>query len=163
MAHKNRYTGVLRPLPLGKGSPEVSLVLIYDIENDRLRTRVADVCLDYGLVRIQFSAFFGKLNRNRRQELALRVQNELGGENGRVRIIPVCEQDLKDMWVLDQFRRDVDELKAEAGRQSVPRCARTARRAAAIHRAAPALRCPRSVPARRSLPPIPSSALCSAS
>jgi CRISPR-associated protein Cas2 len=92
----------------------VSLVLIYDIENDRLRTRVAGICLDYGLERIQFSAFFGKLNRNRRQELALKVQNEIGDESGRVRIIPVCEQDLKDMWVLDQFRRDADKLKAEA-------------------------------------------------
>jgi len=89
-------------------------VLIYDIENDRLRTRIADVCLNYGLERIQFSAFFGKLNRNRRQELALKVQNELGDESGRVRIIPVCEQDLRDMWVLDQFRRDADKLKAEA-------------------------------------------------
>jgi CRISPR-associated protein Cas2 len=91
----------------------VSLVLIYDIENDRLRTRVSEVCLDYGLERIQLSAFFGRLNRNRRQELALRIQNELGGENGRVRIIPVCEQDLKDMWVLDQFRRDADQMKGE--------------------------------------------------
>ena len=121
MARKNKYSGVLKPLPLGKGSPEVSLVLIYDIEDDRLRTRVADVCLDYGLDRIQFSAFFGKLNRNRRQELALKVKNELGGENGRVRIIPVCEEDLKDMWVLDQYRRDADELKAEAERREVPR------------------------------------------
>jgi CRISPR-associated protein Cas2 len=121
MARKNKYSGVLKPLPLGKGSPEVSLVLIYDIEDDRLRTRVADVCLDYGLERIQFSAFFGKLNRNRRQELALKVKNELGGENGRVRIIPVCEDDLKDMWVLDQYRRDADELKAEAERREVPK------------------------------------------
>ena len=121
MARKNKYTGVLKPLPLGKGSPEVSLVLIYDIEDDRLRTRVADVCLNYGLERIQFSAFFGKLNRNRRQELALRVKNELGGENGRVRIIPVCEEDLKDMWMLDQYRRDADELKAEAERREVPK------------------------------------------
>ncbi len=121
MARKNKYSGVLKPLPLGKGSPEVSLVLIYDIEDDRLRTRVADVCLNYGLERIQFSAFFGKLNRNRRQELALRVKNELGGENGRVRIIPVCEEDLKDMWVLDQYRRDADELKAEAERREVPK------------------------------------------
>ena len=121
MARKNKYSGVLKPLPLGKGSPEVSLVLIYDIEDDRLRTRVADVCMDYGLERIQFSAFFGKLNRNRRQELALKVKNELGGENGRVRIIPVCEEDLKDMWVLDQYRRDADELKAEAERREVPK------------------------------------------
>jgi CRISPR-associated protein Cas2 len=117
VARKNRYTGVLKPLPLGKGSPEVSLVLIYDIEDDRLRTRIADVCLDYALERIQFSAFFGKLNRNRRQELALRLRNELGDESGRVRIIPVCEEDLKDMWVLDQYRRDADELKAAAEQQ----------------------------------------------
>ena len=114
MARKNRYTGVLKPLQQGKGAPEVSVVLIYDIENDRLRTRIADACMDYGLERIQFSAFFGKMNRNRRQELALRLRNELGNESGRVRIIPVCEQDLKDMWVLDQYRRDADQLKTEA-------------------------------------------------
>ena len=101
-------------MPRGKGAAEVSVVLIYDIEKDGLRTRVSDVCLDYGLERIQFSAFFGRLNRNRRQELALRLRNELGEESGRLRIIPVCEQDLKDMWVLDQYRRDADQLKAEA-------------------------------------------------
>jgi CRISPR-associated protein Cas2 len=117
VARKNRYTGVLKPLQQGKGAPEVSVVLIYDIENDRLRTRIADACMDYGLERIQFSAFFGKMNRNRRQELALRLRNELGNESGRVRIIPVCEQDLKDMWVLDQYRRDADQLKAEAEAQ----------------------------------------------
>jgi CRISPR-associated protein Cas2 len=114
MARKNRYTGVLKPLQVGRGSPEVSLVLIYDIENDRLRTRASEICLNYGLDRIQFSAFFGKLNRNRRQELALKLQNELGDESARIRIIPVCEEDLKDMWVLDQYRRDADQLKAEA-------------------------------------------------
>ncbi|MBV8811530.1 MAG: CRISPR-associated endonuclease Cas2 [Acidobacteriaceae bacterium] len=116
MARRNRYSGVLKPLPVGKGSPEVSLILIYDIEDDRLRSRIAEICFDYGLERIQFSAFFGKLNRNRRQELSLRVQRELGKESGRIRIVPVCEQDLKDMWVLDQYRLDADELKVEAER-----------------------------------------------
>jgi CRISPR-associated protein Cas2 len=102
---------------LGKGSPEVSLVLIYDIEDDRVRTRVAEACLDYGLERIQFSAFFGKLNRNRRQELALRLVREVEGTSARIRIYPICEDDLKDMWSLEQFRRDADELKAEAERR----------------------------------------------
>jgi len=114
LARRNRYTGILKPLAVGRGSPEVSLVLIYDIEDDRLRTRVADICFDYGLERIQFSAFFGKLNRNRRQELALRLQRELGNKSGRIRIIPLCEQDLKEMWVLDQYRGDADELKKRA-------------------------------------------------
>ena len=90
------------------------MVLIYDIEDDRLRTRASDICLDYGLQRIQFSAFFGKLNRNRRQELALKLRSEVGQQSARIRIIPVCEEDLKDMWLLDQYRRDADELKKEA-------------------------------------------------
>lgn len=113
MARKNRYTGVLKPLPQGKGAREVSVLLIYDIEDDRRRTRVADICLDYGLERIQFSAFFGKLNRNRRQELALKLQNELGDEAGRVRIFPICEQDIKDMWILDQYGCDADQTGSE--------------------------------------------------
>jgi CRISPR-associated protein Cas2 len=114
MARKNRYSGILQPAQVGRGSPEVSVVLIYDVENDRLRTRISEACLDYGLERIQYSAFFGKLNRNRRQELALRLAAEIGRESARIRILPICEQDLRDAWVLDQYRRDADELKAEA-------------------------------------------------
>ena len=87
------------------------------LPTDRLRTRASEVCLNYGLERIQFSAFFGKLNRNRRQELALQLQRELGGESARIRIIPICEQDLKDMWVLEQYRRDADGLKANSERE----------------------------------------------
>ncbi len=121
MARKNRYSGVLKPLPVGKGSPEVSVVLIYDIENDRLRTRAADICFDYGLERIQYSAFFGKLNRNRRQELALKLRTEIGGGSARIRMIPVCEDDLKDAWVLDQYRVDAEELKARGESGEAPR------------------------------------------
>lgn len=101
---------------VGRGSPEVSLVLIYDIEDDRLRTRCSETCLDYGLERIQYSAFFGKLNRNRRQELSLRLQREVGEASARIRIIPVCESDLSDMWVLDQYRRGKLDDEFEAGR-----------------------------------------------
>ncbi len=96
-------------MAVGKGSPDVSLVLIYDIEEDKLRKRASDICLDYGLERIQFSAFFGKLNRNRRQELALKLKNEMGNESARIRMIPICESDLADMWVMEQFRRDAGD------------------------------------------------------
>jgi CRISPR-associated protein Cas2 len=96
-------------------------VLIYDIEDDRLRMRVAEICLDYGLERIQFSAFFGKLNRNRRQELALRLAAEVENESARIRIVPVCEADLKDMWTLEQYRRDADELAREAETRERPK------------------------------------------
>ena len=100
---KNRYAGILQPRQVGHGAPEVSVVVLYDVESDRTRARVSDICLNYGLERIQYSAFLGKINRNRRQELSLRLQDEVGTEQARLRIIPVTEDALKEMWVLDQY------------------------------------------------------------
>jgi CRISPR-associated protein Cas2 len=121
MGRANRYSGVLKPLEVGRGSREVSVVVLYDVEEDRLRGRVAEICLDYGLERIQFSAFFGKLNRNRRQELALLLQREVEKESARIRIIPVCEDDLRDAWALEQYRPNTDTLAAKAGQGVVPK------------------------------------------
>ena len=86
------------------------MLLLYDIEDDCIRSRVAQICLDYGLERIQFSAFFGRMTRNRRQQLAICVLNQVQEENVRVRIIPVSEQNLADSWECDYWRKDADEL-----------------------------------------------------
>ena len=40
---------------------ELRTLVIYDIEDDRIRLKISETCLDYGLVRIQFSAFLGTL------------------------------------------------------------------------------------------------------
>lgn len=99
---KNPYSGILKPLPVGTGPPEVSCLLIYDIESDRLRSRISEACLDYGLQRIQYSAFFGKLSRNRRQELSLRLRSEVNNDAAKIRVIPICQTDLDQMWMLEQ-------------------------------------------------------------
>ncbi len=65
------------------------LILIYDISDDRIRTKIASVCEDYGLDRIQFSAFYGRLSRTLQEELMLRVTDLLGDEPGRVQLIPI--------------------------------------------------------------------------
>ena len=39
-------------------------LLVYDISDDRIRTKIADACLDYGLDRFQYSAFYGNISRN---------------------------------------------------------------------------------------------------
>jgi CRISPR-associated protein Cas2 len=69
------------------------LLLIYDIESGRARTKIADACLDYGLDRIQYSAFAGELSRNHQQELMLRIGKLLGKGDGRITLVPVCEKD----------------------------------------------------------------------
>jgi CRISPR-associated protein Cas2 len=72
----------------------VSLV-IYDIPDDRLRTKVADICLDYGLERIQFSAFLGELNHNRQEEILQKIRRKVGNNEADVQLFPICEKDLR--------------------------------------------------------------------
>ena len=71
--------------------------MIYDVEDDRARSKVADACLDYGLVRIQFSTFFGDLTRNRQEELVQRVARLVGKKPGYVVLLPICERDMAAM------------------------------------------------------------------
>jgi CRISPR-associated protein Cas2 len=74
---------------------ELRTLVMYDIEHDRVRYRVSEACLDFGLERIQFSVFRGKLNRNKREELLMRLTDLLGEEPGKILIQPVCEEDWK--------------------------------------------------------------------
>ena len=68
-------------------------LVIYDIPNDRLRNKVADICLDYGLDRIQFSAFLGNLSRNHQEELMLKVEQRMDDNPGNIQLIPICAKD----------------------------------------------------------------------
>lgn len=70
-------------------------LLVYDISDDRLRGKVADICLDYGLSRIQYSAFLGDLSRNHQQELLMKVRRRLEKAEARVALFPVCETDFR--------------------------------------------------------------------
>ena len=76
---------------------ELKTLVIYDIENDRIRLRISETCLDYGLVRIQFSAFLGTLNRNKREELFLKLSTILDDNAGKILLQPICHKDMKDM------------------------------------------------------------------
>ena len=70
------------------------VMLIYDIPDDKVRHKVSERCKDYGLDRIQYSAFAGNLDRNRREELMLRLRKTLGKKEGNIRLQPVCTRDV---------------------------------------------------------------------
>ncbi|MBO8170103.1 MAG: CRISPR-associated endonuclease Cas2 [Thermoanaerobacteraceae bacterium] len=70
-------------------------LLIYDIVDDRTRHKIAEACKDYGLERIQYSAFFGSLNHNRRTELLQRLRRLLGTNEGIIQLFPICDRDLR--------------------------------------------------------------------
>jgi len=68
-------------------------LLMYDIPDDRTRTKIADFCLDYGLDRIQYSSFLGDLARPHQEELVLKIKKRLGKKPGNVQLFPICDND----------------------------------------------------------------------
>jgi len=70
-----------------------ALILIYDIEHDGTRTKIADACQDYGLDRIQYSSFMGRLSRNRCEELMGEIERLLGDRRGNVQLIPIADKE----------------------------------------------------------------------
>jgi CRISPR-associated protein Cas2 len=77
-------------------------LLIYDIPNDNVRTKIANFCLDYGLDRVQYSAFLGDLSTNHQEELMLKIEAKLGKEAGKIDLFPICKQDWRGRMSLCQ-------------------------------------------------------------
>ncbi len=77
-------------------------LLIYDIPDDALRAKVADFCLDYGLDRVQYSAFVGRLSTNHQEELMLKIEEKIGDAPARIELIPICKQDWRGRLSLCQ-------------------------------------------------------------
>lgn len=74
---------------------DTTTIVLYDIPHDRTRTKVSEKCLDFGLARFQYSAFHGRLTRNRREELALVLADLIEIYGGKVSLIPVCDADVE--------------------------------------------------------------------
>lgn len=73
----------------------MNTLVIFDITSDKIRYKIGETCKDYGLSRIQKSAFFGNINRNRREELYIKLRETLGSKKGDIRIYPVCDRDFR--------------------------------------------------------------------
>jgi CRISPR-associated protein Cas2 len=80
-------------------------LLLYDIVHDGVRTKVADACLDYGLERIQYSAFLGELSRTHLRELWVQVEKRIGKSPARVHIYPLDEQSWSGRRLLEQMEK----------------------------------------------------------
>lgn len=76
-------------------------LLIYDISDDNIRRKVSDACKDYALKRIQWSAFLGQINRNKREELLLKISSILGDNEGNIQLYPICSKDMN-------LKREID-------------------------------------------------------
>jgi len=84
-------------------------LVVYDIVDDNKRNKIADACLDYGMDRIQYSAFTGDLATTHQDELMLKVRAILGKKPGKVQLVPICEKDWNARRVIEQKESEPKE------------------------------------------------------
>ncbi len=90
--------------------------IIYDIADDKVRTKVAKACKKYGLIRVQKSVFLGKLKPSRFDELAEKCASMLNEDVDSVYLFPFCQEDFRQVKVMGQgFDRKLvnDEMLAK--------------------------------------------------
>jgi len=76
--------------------------VMYDIENDRARTKVAKYCKQAGLYRVQYSVFLGKVDANQKDTLELQIEELIAPETDKVYIFPMSRDELQQTTLLGQ-------------------------------------------------------------
>ena len=83
-------------------------LVIYDISDDKVRSRVSATCKRFGLSRIQRSAFLGEIPSSRRRELVEVLRRSLKGE-GNIQVFVICKPDFALRVVIGEVCASGDE------------------------------------------------------
>jgi CRISPR-associated protein Cas2 len=76
--------------------------ILYDISDDGCRDKVSKACKQYGLVRVQKSAFIGRLEKSRFDELSERCNDLIDDTKYSVYLFPFCQEDFRQIKALGQ-------------------------------------------------------------
>jgi len=88
-------------------------LVCYDISEDDTRFDVAHHCKDSGLVRIQYSVFYGILSRSKLKELQLKIKESITEANADIHFIKVCSQCEKDHQIVTSINTDLLQVEVE--------------------------------------------------
>jgi CRISPR-associated protein Cas2 len=76
--------------------------VLYDIQDDRARSRVSKICKQAGLYRVQYSCFLGMLDKTKQDTLALQIETYINSNLDKVYIFPMSRNELKATVLLGQ-------------------------------------------------------------
>lgn len=91
------------------------LWVLYDIEKDKARNRVAKYCKQAGLYRVQYSVFLGSIDSNTKDTLELQIEQEINRDRDKVYLFPMSKKELKETVTMGQaFDKDLinDQVRA---------------------------------------------------
>lgn len=86
-------------------------IIVYDITDDNLRTLTAEMLKDYGLKRIQKSAFMGNLKKHILHSLLADLRRMVTVDS--VLVFPLCDADFRNMvsvgvQFVEEEKKDVE-------------------------------------------------------
>ncbi|RLD55827.1 MAG: CRISPR-associated endonuclease Cas2 [Bacteroidetes bacterium] len=89
--------------------------LMYDIKKDKPRGKIAKICKQAGLYRVQYSVFLGTMDENEKDSLQLQIEELIDEKNDSVYIFPMNKSELKQTVLLGQAfdkKMVTDEVKS---------------------------------------------------
>ncbi len=89
--------------------------VMYDIEDDKRRSKTAKLCKQAGLYRVQFSVFLGTLDANQKDTLQLQIEEVIDTDKDSVYIFPMSKNELQATVLLGKAfdkKMVTDEVKA---------------------------------------------------
>lgn len=78
------------------------LWVLYDISDDRARSKVARCCKQAGLYRVQYSVFLGEVSATERDALRLDIEDEINEDLDKVYLFSLTKKELKQAILLGQ-------------------------------------------------------------
>jgi len=88
--------------------------VMYDIKNDRARSKISKACEQMGLTRVQFSVFLGTIEANEKDTLEIQIDEFMDKKKDSVYIFPMSKDELKQTVLLGQAfdkKMITDEVK----------------------------------------------------
>jgi CRISPR-associated protein Cas2 len=88
--------------------------VVYDITKNKARNRVAKLCEQAGLYRVQNSVFLGTIEENEKDELKLMIEEWIEPEEDSVYIFPMSKKALQQTVLMGQAfdkKMVTDEVK----------------------------------------------------
>lgn len=76
--------------------------VMYDIADDRARTRAARCCKQAGLYRVQLSVFLGEVAATEKDALELQLEALIDVERDKVYVFPMSKDELRQTVLLGQ-------------------------------------------------------------
>jgi len=86
------------------------LVVAYDIEENKIRTNLAEVLQYYGLSRIQYSVFAGDITINNMKKMNDILFSFDLNDDDNITVFPICEKCNKDIKTIKPLPKQLKHL-----------------------------------------------------